>query len=409
MTDTYDVFISYARLDSTRAEQIRHLLEAHGLKVFFDTEGIDTGEEFPVVIDRAVKGAKCVLGLWSSEAFTGRWVRIESRIGLDQRKLVAAVLDETRPEDLPAEFYNVNVENLSSFDGDPKHDGWQRVLRAIGRRVGRDDLSSAPSSPRPQPPRAAPPPPPQFQSQSHAQSQAQSHAPAKGANLGFIIGGIALIAVLGYIAYDQFGSNSGPPAPAQIEAEQKAEEPAVNAEDSEAREREAAAQRAADAETARARLEEMRVWGACEGGALAACRRYLEAFPSGEFARAATAKVEELTRPVAADLSGNWSGYYAQGNNRTPFALEASGRSGAFRGRTTEPNTFGDRSATQLFGNVSGRTLDDGTVTFTKTYDGTGGVSHAVEYAGRIDETGRIITGRWRIGAQGDVFRLERR
>jgi hypothetical protein len=408
MTDTYDVFISYARLDSGRAEQIRHLLEAHGLKVFFDTEGIDTGEEFPVVIDRAVKGAKCVLGLWSSEAFTGRWVRIESRIGLDQRKLVAAVLDETRPEDLPAEFYNVNVENLATFEGDPKHDGWQRVLRAIGRRVGRDDLTSAPSGPRPQPPRAAAPPPPLH---SQSQSQAHSHTPApqKGANLGFIIGGIALVAVLGYIAYDQFGSKAGPPAPTQIEAAQPGEAPAVNVEDSAAREREAEAQRAAEAEAARLRLDEARRWGACEGGALAACRAYLEAFPNGEFARQAQAKVEELTRPVAADLSGNWTGYYAQGNNRTPFTMEASGRSGVFRGRITEPNNFGDASARQLFGNVSGRTLEDGTVTFTKTYDGTGGISHSVEYAGRIDESGRIITGRWRIGAQSDVFRLERR
>lgn len=150
MTDGgYDVFISYARVDSARARLIRDKLAALGLQVFFDTEGIETGEEFPVIIDRAVKGAKCVLGLWSRAAFSGRWVRIESRIGLDQRKLVAATLDSMRPEELPAEFYNVNVESLASYQGQDDHAGWGRIVRAIGKRVGRPDLAQTLAAPSP--------------------------------------------------------------------------------------------------------------------------------------------------------------------------------------------------------------------------------------------------------------------
>lgn len=141
----YDVFVSYARTDTARARLIRDRLTALGLSVFFDTEGIDTGEEFPVIIDRAVKSAKCVLGLWSRNAFAGRWVRIESRIGLDQNKLVPALLDGMRPEELPAEFYNVNVVSLADFHGQDGHEGWDRVLRAIGKRVGRADLAGAPA------------------------------------------------------------------------------------------------------------------------------------------------------------------------------------------------------------------------------------------------------------------------
>jgi hypothetical protein len=141
----YDVFISYARSDAARARLIRDRLAALGLSVFFDTEGIDTGEEFPVVIDRAVKGAKCVLGLWSRNAFVGRWVRIESRIGLDQNKLVPALLDSMRPEELPAEFYNVNVVSLADFAGQDNHEGWARIVRSIAKRVGRADLAGAPT------------------------------------------------------------------------------------------------------------------------------------------------------------------------------------------------------------------------------------------------------------------------
>lgn len=143
---SYDVFISYARRDAARVRVIRDRLAALGLNVFFDTDGIDTGAEFPDIIDRAVKGATCVFALWSRAAFQGRWVRIESRIGLDQNKLVAATLDSVRPDEFPAEFYNVNVVSLADFRGQDGHDGWARVLRAIGKRIGRADLSGAVSA-----------------------------------------------------------------------------------------------------------------------------------------------------------------------------------------------------------------------------------------------------------------------
>jgi hypothetical protein len=156
MTDAgYDVFVSYARTDTARARLVRDRLAALGLRVFFDTDGIDTGQEFPDIIDRSVKGAKCVLGLWSRNAFAGRWVRIESRIGLDQNKLVAATLDSLRPEELPAEFYNVNVVSLADFSGQDGHEGWARIVRAIGKRVGRRDLAGA-APPASAPPESAP-------------------------------------------------------------------------------------------------------------------------------------------------------------------------------------------------------------------------------------------------------------
>lgn len=131
----YDIFISYSRADADKALQIRDLLIARGHHVFFDAEGIDAGAEFPDVIDRAVKGAGVVLGCWTPAAIQRRWVRIESRIGLDRGSLVAIGLEKMNPEELPAEFYNVNVLDLSGFGGKSDHAGWQRVLAAIDRRL----------------------------------------------------------------------------------------------------------------------------------------------------------------------------------------------------------------------------------------------------------------------------------
>ncbi|WP_428679480.1 toll/interleukin-1 receptor domain-containing protein [Sphingopyxis sp.] len=133
----YDIFISYSRADTDHAVKLRDLLIARGHHVFFDAEGIDAGAEFPDVIDRAVKGAKVVLGCWTPAAIQRRWVRIESRIGLDRGSLVAIALEKIDPEALPAEFYNVNVLNMSDFDGSEAHPAWQRVLVAIDRRLNK--------------------------------------------------------------------------------------------------------------------------------------------------------------------------------------------------------------------------------------------------------------------------------
>lgn len=134
----YDIFVSYSRVDSEKASRLHQLLVARGHHVFFDSEGIDIGAEFPDVIDRAVKGAKVVLGCWTPAAIQRRWVRIESRIGLDRGTLVAIGLEKMDPEALPAEFYNVNVLDMSGFDGNETHPAWQRVIAAIDRRLGRE-------------------------------------------------------------------------------------------------------------------------------------------------------------------------------------------------------------------------------------------------------------------------------
>ncbi|PQM26471.1 hypothetical protein CVO77_15695 [Sphingopyxis lindanitolerans] len=151
----YDIFISYSRADTAKATRLHELLVAHGHHVFFDSEGIDIGAEFPDVIDRAVKGAKVVLGCWTQEAIRRRWVRIENRIALDRGTLIAIGLEPMNPEELPAEFYNVNVLDMSDFDGDAAHPGWQRVLAAIDRRLNRTPGARADEV---RPAAAAPPP-----------------------------------------------------------------------------------------------------------------------------------------------------------------------------------------------------------------------------------------------------------
>jgi hypothetical protein len=386
----HDVFLSYAREDAARAQFICDQLEALGLSVFFDTEGIDSGEEFPIIIDRAVKGAKCVLGLWSRAALAKRWVRIESRIGLDQKKLVAAVIDGTRPEDLPAEFYNVDIEDLSDFDGGRHHPGWARILRSIGRRVGRNDLAAIATTARPASgARTAGPPPAMVRL-----------PPLVWIGAGAIVAGVAFFLLRPDGGADVLTSAPKQPAVVQQPATQKSAAGATaTTDDHEAAQREMM------------RLEQMRLWGACEADKLTACRAYVTQFPAGAFVQRASAKIRELERPpAAADLSGEWNGYYSGGGNqRTLFAVTISGAPGRFRGRMAEQNTFADRSVARLHAEIAGETRADGRVVFVKTYDGTGSASHSVQYEGRIDESGRAISGEWSIGSTRGQFQMVRR
>jgi hypothetical protein len=110
---------------------------------------------------------------------------------------------------------------------------------------------------------------------------------------------------------------------------------------------------------------------------------------------------------VSAAGADEWRGSYAypDGKRSVAFTLTLSGSQGAVSGRTTEPNTFGNKSASQLFGNVRG-TINGSSVAFTKTYDGTGGVSHSVQYRGTI--SGNSMSGSWSIGSTSGGFSATR-
>lgn len=104
------------------------------------------------------------------------------------------------------------------------------------------------------------------------------------------------------------------------------------------------------------------------------------------------------------DVSGTWQGSYFYGDNRSvPFTLYLTQDGRRIYGKTSEPNTFGNRSARYLYANVSGEVIGQN-ISFTKTYDGTGGQSHSVSYVGTIDHNGNVMVGNWRIGISGGTF-----
>ena len=100
-------------------------------------------------------------------------------------------------------------------------------------------------------------------------------------------------------------------------------------------------------------------------------------------------------------------GRYEYANNSqpaVPFTLAiTTAADGNFTGETTEPPTFGNGSSVALTAGVKGL-ISDTTLQFTKTYDGSGGQTHSVEYAGSIGADGRSMKGTWRVDQLHGTF-----
>jgi len=86
-----NVFISYARADSSIAHALSEMLQAEGQTVFFDF-AIASGEDFSRNIEKALADASAVVVLLSENSNRSRFVGAEIRSALQAGKVVIPVL-----------------------------------------------------------------------------------------------------------------------------------------------------------------------------------------------------------------------------------------------------------------------------------------------------------------------------
>jgi len=147
-----DVFLSYARVDRALAEQVKAGLEAAGLSVFFDVEGLDGGDVFPDVLDREVKGAGAVVSLWSQHSLSRPWVKQECSIGLKRKCLIPIAIERLGELDVPVAFEGLQQIDFTGFHGRTDGAEWQKLMRSLARTLGRAELVEG-LAPSPPPPR----------------------------------------------------------------------------------------------------------------------------------------------------------------------------------------------------------------------------------------------------------------
>jgi|CXWL01.1.fsa_nt_gi hypothetical protein len=197
-----DVFLSYAREDRARAEQVALGLNALGLEVFWDSE-IPPGTTWADYIEQKLAQCKALIVLWSEHSAKSQWVREEARLGRDKGVLIPAMLDATPA---PFGFGEVQGADLSNWSGDQEHPDWRRFVEAVRAASQRQ------APPRPQPGMSAPP-------RAHAKpvqtAVTQPATPRGRAPVWVWVAGavVATIGVLGVIGIMM--EQAAPPGPPQ--------------------------------------------------------------------------------------------------------------------------------------------------------------------------------------------------
>lgn len=122
-----DVFLSYASEDRARAAAIARGLEAQGWSVWWD-RNIPAGERFAEVIEKEIRGARCIVVLWSSVSVKKDWVRDEAAEGQSRGILVPVFVEPLPP---PLGFRQIQAADLSDWHDDPAEAGFQALCRDI--------------------------------------------------------------------------------------------------------------------------------------------------------------------------------------------------------------------------------------------------------------------------------------
>lgn len=136
----HDVFLSYARDDTDKAVLIRNALEALGLNVFFDTLNLDAGDVFPEKLEREIEAAGAVVGCWTNHALTRDWVLKECNLARAQSKLIPLEMETLDEEVMTVAYSKIDRADLRAFTGDTSHPGFIKLVRALERRLGKEDL-----------------------------------------------------------------------------------------------------------------------------------------------------------------------------------------------------------------------------------------------------------------------------
>lgn len=199
-----DVFLSYAREDAARAEQVANGLIAAGVEVFWDNE-IPPGTTWADYIEQKLTQCKALIVLWSEHSTKSQWVREEARMGRDKGVLIPVMIDNSQP---PFGFGEVQAANLATWNGEADHPHWRRFVDAVlNTTKAAPRVSAAPAAPAPE---VRPAPQPSQPQQGWSTPPAAPTPPKQGVPpwvwiAGGVVGAIAVLAVIGAMLPDNSG------------------------------------------------------------------------------------------------------------------------------------------------------------------------------------------------------------
>ncbi|WP_372784406.1 AAA family ATPase [Phenylobacterium sp.] len=127
-----DIFVSYARPDEAKAEEIAEALRALGYGVWRD-DALPPHRPYAEVIAEYLQAAKAVIVIWSAHAVKSQWVRAEADVARLAGTLVQLSLDGATP---PLPFNQIHCDQLGDWSAGAATPGWRKVTAAVADLMG---------------------------------------------------------------------------------------------------------------------------------------------------------------------------------------------------------------------------------------------------------------------------------
>jgi hypothetical protein len=127
MSDSYDIFVSYAHEDKEWVRQIVDQLQGRGWSVFWD-DRILAGTRWDMVIDENLKRSRCVIVVWSEHSIVSEWVASEASYAREHEKIVPVKINAV---DVPREFTRRQAIDLVNWNNDYSHHEYKKFIDSI--------------------------------------------------------------------------------------------------------------------------------------------------------------------------------------------------------------------------------------------------------------------------------------
>lgn len=132
------VFVSYSSVDRPWVESFVGALGGEGLALWWDRE-IAKGKTGLLVLENALRGASCVVVVWSASSVQSDWVLAEAETARQRRVIVPVSIQGAEAPSVVHRL--IQTADLGEWEFDPEDPEFQRLLQAI-----RDTMASAPSA-----------------------------------------------------------------------------------------------------------------------------------------------------------------------------------------------------------------------------------------------------------------------
>lgn len=127
----YEIFLSYAREDRSRALWFIRAFEARGWRIFWDEESVPVGVAFPRFLQEKINASQSVVVLWTMASINSDWVDAEARLGKERGVLFPVLLDPNISNKVPFGLRHINSSPLYDWDGQSEHPAFERLIRDL--------------------------------------------------------------------------------------------------------------------------------------------------------------------------------------------------------------------------------------------------------------------------------------